>query len=244
MKIEEYLSEGKSREWGWGFAERHMPAVKKAVGSLRAECFMDVQTAGRQQDLKEATDLVVVSVPEIGKLGVRVRSKEYGMNRRTGELSDSCDLSIRVETRHFHWATPVKPDEGTEIHKLRRGFCSRYFYGFSHDNKGELAAWWLLDVDKMREQGMFEWEQYTHPAGECPQGCVYCVEKELCPVCTPSWLQINPNGDSTAAAYLKLKYLEEQGCVLEKWQRSANGEASVPKASDTTVSERWLKIMG
>ena len=237
-----FTPEGNNLEWGTGFSEKHMAAVKRAIGTLPAEYFMDVQIAGKEEDLKQATDLVVVSVPEIGSLGVRVRSSSYYINHRTGEPHGSWDLSIRVQTRHYHWAIPAKPDGGTEIHKLRRGFCSRYFYGYSHDDKGELAAWWLLDVDKMREKGMFEWEQYTHQSGKCPNGATWC-ENKLCAACTPNWLQIHPNCDHTAAAYLKLQYLEEQGCVMHQWHRSQDTEAPL-SVDGTTPAERFNAVVG
>ena len=156
---------------GWKFAELHMPAVRKVLGSLPADYFLDFATAPAKQDMQEATDLVI----EVsgGTMAVRVRSNKFYRSAR-GEFYD---WSVRC----------VSHGRKTEIHKLREGFGDWYFYGYSLDDKGKLAAWWLLDMHRVREEGILDMDNW----------------------------QVHPNRDGTSGMYIPLRVLEERGCVID-----------------------------
>jgi len=155
---------------GFAFAELHMPAVRRELGELPMKLFMDIEKAEAKQDMEEATDLIL-SVSG-GDIAVRIRRKKFWERGVIYGL----DFSVRAVCRgHL-----------TEIDKLIDGFGDWYFYGYSSDDKGEIAEWWLLDLDKVRESGVLEDEQFP----------------------------INPNGDGTAGKYIPLDVLEDLGCVI------------------------------
>lgn len=117
----------------FNFAELHMQAVRDALGGLPAKIFFDIQTAPIKRDMEEATDLIL-SV-STGDIAVRVRRSEY---------IKYMDWSIRVQNN----------GRKTEIHKLLEGFARWYFMGWSLDNKGTLADWYLIDLDKVRKNNI------------------------------------------------------------------------------------------
>jgi hypothetical protein len=157
---------------GWEFAELHMPSVRTALSELPAGIFLGFATADAKRDMEQATDLVL----EVGggTIAVRIRSGKY----YSPITPKALDWSVRFKSGNSK----------TEIHKLREGFGDFYFYGYSKDNKGALAAWWLIDLHTVREQGI--------------------LESDL-------W-QVHPNMDKkgTAGGYFPLWLLEEANCIL------------------------------
>lgn len=146
----------------WDFMLLHMPAVKKVLCDLPAGTFLDILTAEPKRDMNEATDLVVELAG--GTLAVRVRRKKHlGFAKRFG-----FDFSVRCESR----------GNKTEIHKLRDGFGDWYFYGYSGDDKGSLAYWWLFDLDKIREDGILNKKWKIHSNGDGTSG-MYIPISEL-----------------------------------------------------------------
>lgn len=155
---------------GWAFSELHMPAVRAELVRLPAGYFMDFAAAEAKQDMEQATDLVLNI--EGGTMAVRVRRNEFWKKAdRYGP-----DWSIRYKSRG---------GGKTEIHKLQEGYCDWYFYGYSLDDAGALAAYWLIDLYRVREEGLLDRE----------------------------W-QVWPNGDQSAGMYVPLAELEAAGCVL------------------------------
>ena len=132
---------------GWAFSERHMPAVRDAIGSIPTRIFLDVATAPVERDQHEATDLVLrVSG---GDVAVRIRKR--------AALWDCPEWSVRVRSRGGH---------KTELDKLLGGFCRWYFFGYGDGHDG-LFAWWLLDLDVVRSAGVLAetWPRHTNHDG-------------------------------------------------------------------------------
>jgi len=92
-----------------------------------------IEIAPETRDTKEATDLVIEVIG--GSVAVRVRRSNIGYR----------DLTIRSR----------RPSGiPTELHKLREGFCDWYLYGWT--NNGHISEWILVDLNQMREAGLFE----------------------------------------------------------------------------------------
>lgn len=151
----------------WKFMLAHMPAVCKVLYALPMGIFLDVNEAEPKQDMEEATDLVLELSG--GTMAVRVRRHRYWNSDYIG------DWSIRYEC-HGH---------KTEIHKLREGFGDWYFYGYSLDDKGEVAQWHLIDLAKVRSCGLLDEEWDVHP-----------------------------NNDGTAGMYIPIKELYRRDCII------------------------------
>ena len=129
------------------FAEKHMPAIRFALGNLPAKMFFDINTATPQQDKEQATDLVLTL--SSGDLAVRVRRREFwirGLEERT------FDWSVRAVNRHWK----------TEIQKLKDGFARWYFYGYSYDDRGKLAHWYLIDLNRVRAARLLDHDFPVH----------------------------------------------------------------------------------
>lgn len=161
---------------GWKFAELHMPAVRTALSELPAGIFLNFATADAKRDMEQATDLVLEV--EGGTIAVRIRSNKYYLSYLDGKphKPKALDWSVRWVSRGAR----------TEIHKLREGFGDFYFYGYSEDDRGMLADWWLIDLHTVRERDILE---------------------------SGLW-QVNPNYDGTEGGYFPIWRLEEANCVL------------------------------
>lgn len=128
----------------WQFMLDHMPAVRNELCQLPASYFLDFATADPKRDMEEATDLVL----EIngGTMAVRIRRKQF--------------------YRFFDWTIRYKIGNNnikTEIHKLREGFADWYFYGYSADDKSELAFWCLIDLYRVREEKILDKKRRIQP---------------------------------------------------------------------------------
>jgi hypothetical protein len=135
---------------GWAFAERHMPAVRAAIGAIPTRVFFDVDTAPVERDRHEATDLVLRLTG--GDVAVRVRSKR-------SLWKDTPEWSVRWRAAN---------GGRTEIHKLRDGYCRWYLTGYSDGNDG-LWMWWLLDLNAVRAACLLEdeslWQIHNNEDG-------------------------------------------------------------------------------
>jgi len=130
------------------FAEKHMPAVRNALGNMPAKTFFDIQTAPTKRDMEEATDLIL-SVSS-GDIAVRIRRNENY-------------LESLKPNRQLDWSVRVKNNgHKTEIDKLQEGFARWYFMGWSLDDKAELADWYLIDMDKIRKNNIMKRDYPTH----------------------------------------------------------------------------------
>lgn len=158
----------------WRFAELHMPAIQQKLMMLPSGVFLDFTKADIKRDYEEATDLILEIAG--GTMAVRIRRNKYlEIGMRNG-----FDWSIRYRCRTHK----------TEIHKLREGFGDWYFYGYSADDKGKLGAWWLLDLECIREQGILSDSSID---AEWP---------------------IYDNKDGTAGLYIPMSALQKNHCVI------------------------------
>jgi len=139
----------------WEFMLAHMPAVRKILSSLPVGYFMDFAAAQPQQDMEQATDLVLEIIG--GTMAVRVRRRKYLDNAKDFGL----DWSIRYRNAGHK----------TEIHKLREGFADWYFYGYSANDIDAIAYWALIDLEMVRAAGMlakensYKWSMHDNGDG-------------------------------------------------------------------------------
>lgn len=146
---------------GFAFAEKHMSAVRKELGSLPLKLFIDIDTAPAKRDMEEATDLIL-SVNG-GDIAVRVRRNKFWLKG----LRFGFDLSIRAECRGHK----------TEIDKLQEGFGKWYFYGYSSNDSGGLVEWWLLDLDTVRGTNILTGNYPVYPNGDGTAGKYIPLDK-------------------------------------------------------------------
>jgi hypothetical protein len=155
----------------WQFAQRHMPEIKRVISNLPAKVFFNLGDPTFKQDTEQATDLVLNLTG--GNMAVRVRTrKQYDAALQWG-----FDWSVRSYANGYR----------NEIEKLKQGYVRFYFIAFSADDAGTLAAWWLLDVDRVLAQGILDkkWKRYK-------------------------------NNDNTEAMYIPVRDLEKAGCVIRQ----------------------------
>lgn len=171
----------------WQFMLNHMPAVREILKELPAKYFLDFATATPQQDMEQATDLIL-EIPG-GTMAVRMRRNKWYHNG----LKRGFDWSIRYECR----------GQRTEIDKLRDGFADWYFYGYSADDISSIIAWWLIDLNLVRDEQILEettvrrmlWDVHRNGSG----------------------YGLNFVPDGTSALYVPMGYLEQQNCILDSY---------------------------
>lgn len=169
-----------SFEKNWNFAEKHMLAIRKILKQMPAEYFMDFAAAPAQQDMEEATDLILFV--EGGTMAVRVRRHKYWTKN-----NDDPEWSVRFRSRQ---------NKKTEIDKLREGLADWYFFAYSQDDKSELAAWWLVDLSQVRDNGLLD-------------------DLESWQLASLGWRGPYSNSDGSAGAYFPFDKLEQLGCILD-----------------------------
>lgn len=157
------------------FAELHMPEVRRMLGNLPARLFFNIDTAPLVQDTQQATDLVLSLTS--GDIAVRVRKNWYWLNTQKRHYAP--DWSIRAVCHGYK----------TEIEKLKEGFARWYFMSYSKDDLGQLAFWWLIDLDTVRREGILD----------------------------QPW-PIHPNNDGTAGMYIPVTGLYKSHCILADTQ--------------------------
>lgn len=111
----------------WTFQLGYYQAVKTILKN-NAQHFVSVSIATPDQDMKQATDFVVVI--DGGEIAVRIRR-------------DKCkwrDLTIRSTNRGHK----------TEIHKIRDGWARYYLYCWTQGGS-DISEWMLVDLNKVRE---------------------------------------------------------------------------------------------
>lgn len=116
----------------WTFQLGYYPAVE-AILKKNAQYFVNVSIATPDQDMKQATDFVVVI--DGGEIAVRIRR-------------DKCkwrDLTIRSTNRGYK----------TEIHKIRDGWARYYLYCWTQGGN-DISEWMLVDLNKVRELQLLE----------------------------------------------------------------------------------------
>lgn len=96
-------------------------------------CFVSVEVASPEADMKRATDFVVRVMG--GDIAVRIRRADVPWR----------DLTVRSYNN----------GNKTEIHKLREGFARFYLYGWTNTSNA-ISEWALMDLDKIRALNLLE----------------------------------------------------------------------------------------
>jgi hypothetical protein len=121
------------RDWEWANEYKDAIAAVLRENSIH---MVEIKIASEKNDLKEATDLVVMA--EEGTVAVRIRRPGYSKRYR--------DLTLRA------WR---KSGAKTELDKIREGFARWYLYCWA-DGHGGLADWMLIDNDILRASGLLD----------------------------------------------------------------------------------------
>lgn len=120
------------KDWADGYGAQIARIIKANVGAL-----IDVRTASAEQDIKQATDLVV-SVPA-GEIALRIRREDCAYR----------DLTLRYRRRgQTGWA------DNFEVQKILAGFARWYFYAWTKGR--DIGDWMLVDLEIVRESGLIE----------------------------------------------------------------------------------------
>lgn len=116
----------------WDFQQGYYGQVERIL-KQNAPHFVNVRIASKDQDMKQATDFIVII--EGGEIAVRIRRANVRWR----------DLTIRSRIGHAK----------TEIHKIREGFGRYYLYCWTDANNA-ICDWILVDLDLLRESGLLE----------------------------------------------------------------------------------------
>lgn len=116
----------------WDFQTGYYKAIENIIKS-NAKYFVYVRVANPEQDMKQATDFIVVI--EGGEIAVRIRR-------------DNCrfrDLTIRSK----------RLESKTEIDKIKEGWARYYLYCWTDINKN-ISEWIFVDLNKIRELNLLD----------------------------------------------------------------------------------------
>ena len=109
------------------------PSIKKILRDNAAK-IIDIAVANAEDDMKRATDFVA-----------SVKGRTIAVRIRRNVANSYRDLTIRSQ----------RPNgQETELQKIRNGFADFYLYIWTADD--QILDWWLVDVGKMRDAGLFE----------------------------------------------------------------------------------------
>ena len=121
------------------FEKEHKKAAREIIRKYLVPFVVIVRDGDAKEDMEQCKDFVMNIAVGTGDVLCRVRRKQF--LERYG-----AQFSIRYRSRGG------KP---TEIHKLRRGKGRWYLFGYS-DGKAKFACWWIFDINKMREDRVFD----------------------------------------------------------------------------------------
>lgn len=122
----------KNFQTDWDFQTGYYKTIENIIKS-NAQHFISVNIAEPEQDMKQATDFIVVI--DGGEIAVRIRR-------------DNCrfrDLTIRSK----------KGESKTEIDKIRDGWARYYLYCWTDFNK-DISEWIFVDLDIVRNTSLLE----------------------------------------------------------------------------------------
>jgi hypothetical protein len=114
-----------ARDWSW--SDGYLPEIRRIL-ALNAAYFFDLRIASYQQDVKQATDMLV-SISRSKAVAIRLRRASYHQR----------DLTIRAS--RISGAT-------TELAKIKAGHGDFYLYGWTQDFA--IPEWMLIDLHKLR----------------------------------------------------------------------------------------------
>jgi hypothetical protein len=117
--------------WDWTWSDGFLPEVRRILG-VNAMHLLEVGIASAQQDMKQATDMLVTVRGEIA-IAVRLRRPTYTHR----------DLTIRAMR-----SSGVK----TELEKIQFGAGDFYLYGWT--NAWCIPEWMLVNLHRLRDSGL------------------------------------------------------------------------------------------
>lgn len=112
----------KQFEWSEQFKPQVRESIKKVASKI-----INIRDATKNEDMKEATDMVVTA--DLGTIAVRVRSNKFKFGKYK-------DVTLRSYSN----------GNNTEIHKLREGWGDWYLYAWN-----EFEDWVFYDINKLRK---------------------------------------------------------------------------------------------
>lgn len=118
-----------ARDWRW--SDGFLPQVRRILSSY-ALYLVDLEIASHQQDVSQATDMLII-VRGQKSVAVRLRRANYGYR----------DLTIRA-----YRASGVD----TELSKIQTGHGDFYLYGWT--NGREIAEYMLVDLEQVRKTNL------------------------------------------------------------------------------------------
>lgn len=119
------------RDWGW--ADGYLPEIRRIL-TVDAMHLFTFRVASYQQDVKQATDMLVTANGEMA-IAVRIR-RDYCQWR---------DLTIRA-WRHSGVTT--------ELDKIKDGHGDYYLYAWAQGFR--LPEWMLVNLEALRNSGLLE----------------------------------------------------------------------------------------
>lgn len=119
------------RDWNW--SDGYLPEVRRIL-MQNATLLVSVEIASHYQDVKEATDMLLL-MGGTRAIAVRLRRAQYRYR----------DLTIRASR---------SSGSRTELEKLREGYGDIYLYGWTSDFR--IAEWMLVDLHRLRSSRLLE----------------------------------------------------------------------------------------
>lgn len=109
----------------------------KDILKANAGLFLVFDLANDEQDMKQATDMVL-TVKGGQRIAVRIRREQ---------ARKYTDVTIRARSKH---------GAKTEIDKLREGWGDWYVYAWESNQRGRLDRWCIYDLHAVRRSGLLE----------------------------------------------------------------------------------------
>lgn len=119
------MNDDVKRDWRW--SDGFLPQVRRILGNY-ALYLVDLQIASHQQDVSQATDMLII-VRGQKSVAVRLRRANYGYR----------DLTVRAYR---------SSGAETELSKILAGHGDFYLYGWTSGR--EIAEYMLIDLQQVR----------------------------------------------------------------------------------------------
>lgn len=152
-------------------SDSHLLEAKRILAEHLIPRLVAIETAGDLLDKREATDIIITH----GKARICYRCK-------SGKYRHLTDLNIRMT---------VRSGFRTEVHKIREGYGTHYFFCWLDDTNSRIDKWMIIDLDIVRRENLLN----------------HLIERKI-------------QGLDCTFGVLKFDILEKAGAVLAtSWQR-------------------------
>lgn len=136
------------------WSDDYIPQLQSILKPLLPYC-VEISVAPVAMDNKEATDLLINST-----IACRLRKPDCEYR----------DFTLRVHRD--------KSQYETELAKIKKGYASRYLYGWT-DRNHNIIHWIFVDLDKLRASGLLDKERRYIPNGDGTYFIAIKVKEEL-----------------------------------------------------------------